>query len=181
MMRDHYDMSTVPHSVAARSSRRTWLASLASACVLAACAAPRPYVLRQGIWCGRIALNTEEERPQSFSAEFALRGSPQQGELEVYNPLGNIIARLRWSPHQALLDKGAEQIAGDSLDALVAQVFGAPIPIAALFDWLSGHARQEPGWQVDLSRYGQGRIHALREQPLPRASLRVILHADDSL
>lgn len=153
---------------------------LGAAWFLAACTTPALYVPKQGLWRGRLALTTEEERAQSFSASFELRGSQQQGELEVYNPLGNIVAKLQWSPGQATVDTGSEQRSSASLDDLVAQVFGTPIPVQALFAWLEGDAQAVVGWQVDLSRYEQGRISAVREQPLPRANLRVILQSPDA-
>ncbi|MDH5858766.1 lipoprotein insertase outer membrane protein LolB [Lampropedia aestuarii] len=127
-----------------------------------------------------MSLTTEEARPQSFSASFELTGSAQQGELEIYNPLGNIVARLFWSPGLATVHTGSEQRSSASLDELIARVVGTPIPVQALFAWLQGDAQAVVGWQVDLSRYAQGRISAVREQPLPRANLRVVLQSPDA-
>jgi outer membrane lipoprotein LolB len=63
----------------------------------------------------------------------------------------------------------------ESLDALVAQVTGTSIPVAALFDWLRGVATPVPGWKPDLSGLAQGRISAARIDPQPQADLRVLL------
>lgn len=153
---------------------------VAAACLLAACTTPALYKPQTGLWRGRLALNTEEDRPQSFSASFELTGSAEQGELEIYNPLGNIVAKLFWSPGMATVNTGSEQRSSASLDELVAQVFGTAIPVQALFAWLQGDAQAVVGWQVDLSRYAQGRISAVREQPLPRANLRVVLQSPDA-
>ncbi|THT99900.1 hypothetical protein E9531_11230 [Lampropedia puyangensis] len=157
--------------------RRAWC--LGAAWLLAACTTPAIYTPQQGLWRGRLALNTEEERPRSYTASFELKGSQTQGELEVYNPLGNVLAKLIWSSQQAMVDTGSERLVSDSLDELVAHIFGTPIPVQALFAWLQGDAQQVAGWQLDLSRYSEGRISALREQPLPRTSLRVILQSPE--
>lgn len=146
---------------------------------LSACALPKPYApLQEGVWRGRMALHTEEDPPQSHVATFELRGHAQAGALDVFTPLGSILARLHWDARQAVLETGSETHTGQTLDELAQRIFGAPIPIAALFAWLSGRAQPEPGWLVDLSRYDQGRIFAVRQQPLPRATLRVILQSD---
>lgn len=153
---------------------------IGAAWLLVACSTPSLYVPKPGLWRGRLALNTEEERPRSYSASFELRGSEKQGEFEIYNPLGNVVAKLAWAPGQASVDTGSEQLSGRSLDELVAHVLGTPIPVQALFAWLQGEAQAVVGWQVDLSRYKQGRISAVREQPLPRANLRVILQSSET-
>lgn len=170
------DVNHLPQS--AGLSRRAL--GVAAACLLAACTTPALYKPQQGVWRGRLALTTEENRPQSFSASFELTGSAQQGELEIYNPLGNIVAKLFWSPGLATVNTGSEQRSSASLDELVAQVFGMSIPVQALFAWLQGDAQAVVGWQVDLTRYAQGRISAVREQPLPRANLRVVLQSPDA-
>lgn len=104
----------------------------------------------------------------------------KRASAEVYNPLGNVVARLAWSPGHATVDTGSEQLSGGSLDELIAHALGTPIPVQALFAWLQGDPQAVVGWQVDLSRYAQGRINAVREQPLPRASLRVILQSSEN-
>lgn len=159
-------------------ARRAWC--VGAAWFLAACTTPALYVPQQGLWRGRLSLTTEEERPRSYSGSFELRGHARQGELEIFNPLGNIVAKMAWSPGQAWVNTGSEQLSGSSLDELVARVFGMPIPVQALFSWLQGEPEAVVGWQVDVSRYAQGRISAVREQPLPRANLRVILQSADA-
>ncbi|RMX06381.1 outer membrane lipoprotein LolB [Corticibacter populi] len=170
---------------AAGWSRRRWLrtgVAAGGAVLLAGCelfGPRRPYVLHQGIWRGRISIHTEEERSESYIASFYLRGSAAQGALEVYNPLGSIMARLEWNERLAHLRAGSQEYADASLDNLVRDVFGTPIPVRALFAWLSGDAVEEDGWQVDLSRYGRGRIDAVRQQPLPVARMRIVLQSGD--
>lgn len=146
-----------------------------AAALLAGCATPPKPQAEPGTqaWSGRLALTVQGEQP--FSAAFELKGAPQQGELTLFTPLGGTAGVLQWAPGSATLrtDKGTRQFA--SLDELASQVTGAPLPIAALFDWLQGHATPVPGWQVDVSEVAQGRLRAQRTAPPPLADLRVAI------
>ncbi|MDB5742774.1 MAG: putative lipoprotein [Polaromonas sp.] len=129
-------------------------------------------------WSGRISLQVLSEPAQSFSASFELKGKPESGELTLISPLGNVLGILRWSPGEAQLDSGPQQIQRfASVDALMTQATGTAVPLSALFGWLQGdHASVSAnGWIADLSRHGEGRISAKRVQPAPQADLRVIL------
>jgi len=44
-----------------------------------------------------------------------------------------------------------------------------------LFAWLHGDAATAADWQADLSQLNDGRLAAVRAQPLPRATLRIAL------
>lgn len=165
-------------------SRRRWLAGLgaaASVFMLSACGlTPQPaYEQQPGHWRGRISILIEEEaRPQSYTGGFLLRGGSPKGTLEVYNPLGGTIAQLEWNEQLALLNDGSTIVQDRSLDNLLARVFGTPLPTQALFAWLSGDAVQATGWHVNLDRYAQGRIDAVRTEPLPAARMRIVLYAE---
>jgi outer membrane lipoprotein LolB len=125
---------------------------------------------------GRISLQIQSEPAQSFSAGFELKGKPEQGELTLISPLGNVLGILRWTPLEATLDSGSQQTQRfSSVDALMAQATGAAIPLSALFAWLQGDNANVSGWSADLSRHSEGRILARRAQPAPQAELRVIL------
>lgn len=113
--------------------------------------------------------------PQSFSASFELRGSPQAGSLQLFTPLGSSVALISWQPGSALLQQGRAQRTSTSLDELVRDTLGTSIPVPALFAWLQGQNQAEDGWSVDLSRHADGRIAATRHSPAPAASLRLIL------
>jgi outer membrane lipoprotein LolB len=158
-------------------SRRRVLAAAAAALLLAACAAPqRAAAPGETLRTGRLALSLEDRPGQSFSAGFELRGRPEAGELSLFNPLGGTIAVLQWQPGQAVLETQArERQTYPSLDAMVTQVTGAPVPVAALFDWLDGKATAVPGWEPDLSVVAEGRLRARRVQPPPLADLRLVL------
>ncbi len=118
----------------------------------------------------------QSEPVQSFSASFELKGQPERGELTLLSPLGNVLGILRWSPGEALLDSGNQQIRYfSSIDELMEQATGAAVPLSALFAWLQGDNASVSGWSADLSRLGEGRISATRNQPRPQADLRVVL------
>ena len=125
-------------------------------------------------WSGRIGLNVSSEPPQSFSAGFSLNGDAQRGELSLTSPLGNTLAVMKWQPGTATLNQGEQAQHYGSLDELATQAVGTPIPIRALFAWLRGENQAVEGWQVDLSRLGNGRLVAQRLQPLPTAELRLV-------
>jgi outer membrane lipoprotein LolB len=124
-------------------------------------------------WSGRLALRIDSAPPQSFSALFDLRGTPQAGELTLTTPIGSTIAVLQWSPGEALLRNGSQTKRYASVDTLVETVTGAAIPIGALFAWLAGRNEPVPGWQADLAQVANGRLQATRQSPQPTADLRI--------
>jgi outer membrane lipoprotein LolB len=128
-----------------------------------------------GVWSGRLALQVEDQPSQSFAAGFELRGRADAGELTLYNPLGGTLAALTWAPGSATMRSGGQVRQFDSIDALVAGATGTAIPVASLFDWLSGSNTPVPGWEADLSQLAQGRLRARRVAPAPAADLRVAL------
>lgn len=152
-----------------------WVAVLAAAALLSACATPRP-VAQPGeeVWSGRLSLNVDSAPPQSFSSAFDLRGTPETGELQLSSPLGNTLATVVWTPQSAELRQGGQLTRRGSLDELTTELSGTAVPVAALFGWLRGVQGDVPGWQADLSRQAEGRITARRSTPLPTAELRVV-------
>lgn len=161
-------------------SRRAFLLATAGAPLvlpawLAGCAAPDRGPVAGARWSGRLALQVEGDAQRSFSAGFDLRGSAQEGELELTTPLGGMAALLQWAPGSASLwTPGQPTRSAASLDELVTQAAGAPLPVAALFDWLGGIATAAEGWQADLSQRPQGRLRA-RKLSAPAADLRLVL------
>ena len=147
---------------------------------IAGCAVPESVTSRIDpkidYWTGRISLHVQSDTEQFFSAGFELSGKPEAGELKLTSPLGNVLGVLRWSPSEAVLDSGSRPLQRfDSVDALMLQATGAAVPLSALFAWLRGDNAQVGGWSADLSRQGEGRIAAKRDQPAPRVDLRVVL------
>ena len=148
-----------------------------AALLLAACAqVPRTQEVEGPLRTGRLAMSVQDQPGQSFSAAFELRGTAQAGELTLFTPVGGTAAVLRWDGRQATLEQpGREPQRFDSVDEMVRQATGAPVPLAALFDWLAGVPTAVPGWEPDLAQLGEGRLRARRVEPPPQADLRVVL------
>lgn len=153
-----------------------WVALLATVALLTACATPQRAVQPgDELWSGRLAMSVQSDPPQSVSAGFELRGTPDAGELQLTSPLGTSIATVMWAPGSAELRQGGQVTRRGSLDELTAELSGTPVPVSALFGWLRGRATDVPGWQADLTRQPEGRITARRISPAPTAELRVVV------
>ena len=163
----------------ARARFAAWAAVpvvLVSALLSGCASAPeRQEVAELGPWSGRLAVQVEDRPSDSFSGFFELRGNPQRGELQLSTPIGGTLGVLQWEPGRAVLRTESRSTEYDSVDALVTQLAGTPIPVAALFDWLRGRQTPVQGWKADLSLLAQGRVSAHRFEPPPQADLRVIL------
>lgn len=147
---------------------------LAGTLLAAGCASRRP---RSGPdqWTGRLSLQVRSDPPQSFSAGFELSGQPQRGQLLLNSPLGTAVASARWTTAEAVLTSGKDARLYPSIEELLAQTTGAALPVAALFDWLSGVPTPVAGWLTDLSGLPDGRLLARRESPVPKVELRIVL------
>ena len=161
-------------------ARRALLAILAiTIFLIAGCASPTgargTFDPETSQWSGRLGLTLESEPPQSFSASFDLRGTPQAGELTLTSPIGSTLAVMQWHPREAWLRQGDQARRYDSIDTLAQEVTGTPLPVRALFGWLNGTPQAVEGWEADLSRLPDGRLVARRLMPLPTAELRVVL------
>lgn len=126
-------------------------------------------------WVGRISLQVQSEPVQAFFAGFELKGQAENGDLTLISPLGNILAVMRWSPGEAVLEQGGSTKRFASKDALLAQTTGAAVPVSALFDWLAGINTSASGWTADLTQQASGRISAKRYDPAPQTDLRIVL------
>lgn len=156
---------------------RVCMAVMLSACLaLTGCATPSaPLLASTDSWTGRLALQIEGHEAQSFSAAFELRGNSRLGELVLLSPLGNQLAQLTWRDGHAELISAQGSRTSPSLDALLADTVGTPLPVAAIFEWLQGQQASAPGWDADLSAAAQGKIFARRHSPHPAANLRIAL------
>jgi outer membrane lipoprotein LolB len=155
---------------------QTWLWVAWFALLVTGCAVPPRTPAAPGVqvWSGRLALTVEGQSSQSFSAGFELKGAPEAGELSLFNPLGGTMAILGWTPASATLRANGNTRQFPSLEALAQEATGAPLPVAALFDWLGGKPTPIAGWQPDVSQVAEGRLRARRTDPPPPADLRVL-------
>lgn len=126
-------------------------------------------------WQGRLSVQVHGEPPTSMSAGFLLRGNAQNGELDLYAPLGNTLGELQWSPQSARLNQGGTRQYFASMAELTAKITGTALPMDAIFLWLQGVNAPAAGWQADLSGASQGLVTARRTLPLPEVNLRIKL------
>jgi outer membrane lipoprotein LolB len=126
-------------------------------------------------WQGRISVQVFGDAPTSMSASFLLRGDANNGELDLYSPLGNTVGALKWTPHFVQLRDGNKHQYFSSLAELTEKTTGAALPINAIFSWLQGRNEQATGWQADLSAVSQGALTARRTAPAPEVTLRIKL------
>lgn len=156
--------------------------ALAISSALMGCATPNQALKTQRTaqslqpeWQGRISVLVQSEPVSSMSAGFLLRGNAEQGELDLYSPIGTTIGALQWSPRSVQLLQGNTPQRFDSLVELTEQTTGAALPIEAIFSWLQGQSIPAQGWQADMSNLQQGILTARRVSPLPEVSLRIKL------
>ncbi len=129
---------------------------------------------------------------RSESGNFELKGTPDEGQLNLSSPLGTVLAQARWSGQRAWLTTSQGETAYPDLDTLTQEMLGESLPVAALFDWLRGRpwpsaasqasatstapGFQQLGWSVDLTRFAEGWITAQRAQP-PSVTVRARVDA----
>jgi outer membrane lipoprotein LolB len=158
-------------------NRRLLLSGLLGIFALAGCAVSPSLPTDTGTeqWFGRLAISVSTNPPQHFQSGFELKGGPQQGELRLISPLGQLLAVARWSAEGAELERGNQLERHASLDDLTRALTGSTLPMVHLFDWLQGRNAPLNDWEADLSRHGDGRITARRLQPAPAVVLRIAL------
>lgn len=130
-------------------------------------------------WSGRLSIKVERDPIQQTSAGFTLVGNASAGQLNLFTPLGGKAAEVIWSRDFATINDGKMGRNFPDLATALYQVTGADIPTSRFFDWLQGKQDKaleaSMGWEVDLTRLSDGRMIAIRLQPLPRIELRVVL------
>jgi outer membrane lipoprotein LolB len=168
---------------------RTYLACLA-ALWLAACAelpaadAPLelgPALSRLNVE-GRISLRQGE---QLSHMRFRWEHTPQSDTVLLMSPLGQGLAELvRDAGGARLMQPNQAAITADTLPQLAQRVFGAPLPLEAMADWLRGArpalAGEVDGWQVQISASSAFRQHRLlRVMEARREDVELKLIVDD--
>jgi outer membrane lipoprotein LolB len=154
------------------------LAALAALAGLTACASLPPPA--SGLLSGRLSVRVDGQPERAVSAGFELSGDAERGSLVLSGPLGATAARADWSPGSAVLRSGGSETRHADLDSLGQAALGEPLPMAALFSWLRGRAWagapsqprpdgqpgfQQLGWQIDLGRWAEGALEAVRLAP----------------
>lgn len=163
---------------ALRSGAAAPLAVLAVLALLAGCATAPPSTVP--VLSGRLSVRVDGQPDKSVSAGFELAGDAERGSLLLTGPLGTGAARATWQPGEALLTSGSSTQRHADLDSLGQAALGEALPMAALFDWLRGRAWpgapsrpradggtgfEQLGWRIDLARWGDGLLDAVRLAP----------------
>jgi outer membrane lipoprotein LolB len=182
-------------------------AALLMSAGLAACAVPMPRPpdtasLAERIdaprrWDGRFSVVMQspgaEGRSEAAMGRFMLVSTPMpQGRelsLELRSPFGQILAsgrHTRGGPSRLTLSDG-RVLQADSLDAVLEQALGWPLPIERLPDWLDDRfdritdrdaaglvlAAQDSGWRIEREP-----LRWSLERDAPAGRLRVVLILD---
>ena len=80
---------------------------------------------------------------------FRWEHAPDGDVVLLMSPLGQGLAELKRDASGATLKQaGQPVVAADGLPQLVQQVFGAPLPLDAMTDWMRG-ARPDLGGEID--------------------------------
>jgi outer membrane lipoprotein LolB len=139
---------------------------------------------------GRLSVQVapwQAQPSRSLSAAFELRGTGEQGALDLATPLGSVLAQAGWMPGQAWIVTPQGRRDFSDTDALARELLGEAVPVVAMFDWLRGRpwpgapsrgvaggGFEQLGWTVDLSRFAEAQVAARRETP-PTVTVRVVL------
>ena len=150
-----------------RAVRLRWVAlTVIFASLLTACATPQriggtgPAFERQG----RFAVNLQPAVAAPYAAQggFSWRDDGRILRLDLVSPLGSILGRIRVEPGLSLLERadGSRESAATP-DALLALVWGHPMPVSGLRHWMRGEPA--PGLVVDAQHDDQDHLTALRQ------------------
>jgi outer membrane lipoprotein LolB len=177
-------------------TRRPLLAAALALATLAGCAtvtppttAPDPLARS---YAGRLAVKVDGDDARSFSAGFDLQGSDVRGQLALISPIGTQVGRAVWQPGSVRWQSADGERRFDTLEALAEDLLGEAVPLAALFDWMSGRpwpaqpsrplsevdgetGFRQLGWNVQTGRIDSGVIVAQRRLPAPTLTVRIKL------
>ncbi|MBK7662169.1 MAG: outer membrane lipoprotein LolB [Sterolibacteriaceae bacterium] len=144
---------------------------------------------------GRISVTRANERVQASIVWQHSAGASD--EIDVFSPVGGQMARLSSSPDGAqLVTAERERVVAPTAEALSARLFGSPLPLTGMSDWVLGRAAGQPvsaqrdavgrfeylaeaGWVIRYLEYENGDAAALpRTMDFERGDLRVRLRVD---
>ena len=152
-------------------------ALLALLVLLAGCAAPPRVQPPPGCaldYSGRLAVVEQGAGARNLYGSFELRLDGDSGWLEIGSPLGQMLARARWSAASASVDDGHRRRVYPTFEDMTEASVGLRLPRAALQDWVRGRAAagwpsrelagggfEQLGWQVRM-QLRDGTPHILR-------------------
>ena len=150
---------------------------------------------------GRFAVLSFDKRDNvnksSVQGGFVWRDLGHRLEVDLTNPLGNVLARVEVGDFQSvLISSSGERLVAPSPDDLIARVLeGRPLPVSGLRYWVKGElmptaqaesverdeqgrlsSAYQNGWQINLSEYdskGPTRLRLLRNESAERITVRL--------
>ncbi|MBK7234530.1 MAG: outer membrane lipoprotein LolB [Sterolibacteriaceae bacterium] len=144
---------------------------------------------------GRISVTRANERVQASIVWQHSAGASDA--IDVFSPVGGQMARLSSSPDGAqLVTAERERVVAPTAEELSARLFGSPLPLTGMPDWVLGRAAGQPvsaqrdavgrfeylaeaGWVIRYLEYENGDAAALpRTMDFERGDLRVRLRVD---
>ncbi len=168
---------------------RSWLVCLVALLLGCAEVAPQPAVsltlgpsLERITVEGRISLRQADRRDH---LRFRWEHTPGSDVVLLMSPLGQGVAELaRDAAGARLMQPNQAPIVADSLAQLAQRIFGAPLPLEAMADWLRGArpalSGEVDGWRVMISEtspFHQRRL--LRVLEASRGDVELKLIVDD--
>jgi len=143
-------------------------------------------------WEGRMSVKLDahlDQAAEGISFAFDLQTLGDQGELALSTPLGTQIARIRWTPQEAILSNAEGTQTYPDLETLSIALLGEALPLHALTHWLDGRPAadrphqplaatqgfEQDGWQIDLSGFERDLLVARR--PASTAARGITLRA----
>lgn len=158
---------------------------------------PEPTVEQPFERQGRFAVHAEihDQNPDAVQGAFQWYDNGEQLVLELRNPLGQVMGKLQVNEQGAWLqDNRAGMRFAQSADELAREVFGQPVPVEGLRDWLRGavspqaseqrldgtdlHQARDQGWRLTLSDYdaqGPTRLLLVFHQGAQRITVRIVI------
>ena len=129
---------------------------------------------------GRFSLRQGERRDY---VRFRWEHAPETDAVLLMSPLGQGMAELTRDASGARLTQPNQPvIAADTLPQLAQRVFGAPLPLEAMADWLRGArpalSGEVDGWRVtisDTSSYRQHRLLKVMEARREDVELKLVV------
>ena len=127
-------------------------------------------------WSGRLQVDVKTTPAVHIASDFELDTRLDEGELRVLGPLGATLAVITWAGAELPATIESAQLkprvqSFDSLDALMAQWLGTPVPSQTLLAWLQGQAVEMPGWR--FSKPTPEIFWAQRVEPLPVVDFKI--------
>lgn len=158
---------------------KTWLAILALALSLPACASsqlvgnsvassvaatspPNATAYRKQLQLqGRIAVRFQQEgQEQHLNANFHWQQEPEQVRVLLATPLGQAQAEILVTANQAsLIVAGQPPRSAANIDQLTQEILGWPLPVAGLRDWLQGQGHDAQGRRFFANPNNSDTIH----------------------